>query len=542
MNYANPLLRALAVLVIALSCAPLLHSQDSPQDRGSIGGTVVDGVTQQPLSGAEVTLRGPVGSQASSAQSAATGADGHFTFNSLAAGRYIVWASHSGYLHEGHGGRNRSPVLLAGQHIDDMVVSLLPDAVIAGHVIDEKGRPLSAASIHAMKATSQRSMRDLDDVAQTTTNESGEYRFSGLNPGEYLLRASYTPKAGVKLPARSSYAPICYPGTSDFSSCQSLSVRAGEEMAGIDLTFTPVRTAHIDGIVVNAENSSPVAESQVSLLVDQKGALVPLADASADAKGHFQFSNVAPGDYSIVAQRELKARSGGTLWGMKSLSLADTNVSLKVEIFPGVAVRGRIRIEGNAQPNLEGMVVAIEPMMKSTLLPLSPQPEDANVQPDGSFAFHDVMEGTYRVSAFPLPPGMYLKAANPEILDTGIAIGHAATTIDLALNPGVGKIQGTVTGSDQACSGLTVLMVPENRSPDPRDFRRAFTDQSCRFTFRNVVPGDYKLFAWQTLANTALMDPGFIDQFQDQGESVRLKEAGEAEVQVVIIPAGDSSR
>ena len=538
-------LRKLAILVLFCCTALVVRAQDSgSQDKGSIGGTVVDGVTQQPIRGAEVTLRGPMGTQAGSAQSATSDGDGHFVFNNLSAGRYMVWASHSGYLGRGgFGERGRNMhVLLPGQHLDDATVTLLPGAVIAGHVVDEKGKPLMAASVHVMKASSQHGMREVNDVGQSVTDASGEFHFKGLNPGDYILYASYTPKANTKPAQGYSYVPICYPSTTDFSSCDQFTVRAGEEMAGIDLTFTPIRAFHIKGTIMNSGTGSPSGDGQVSLLIEQKGALVSLSDVTADAKGSFHFPAVAAGNYTIVAQHEAESNNDRALWGMKTFSVSDTSVdNLKMEVAPGVELRGHVRVESNSPADLASVVVSLEPVMNSALLALTPQPEDANVRPDGSFAFHDVLEGTYRINASPLPQGMYLKASNPEALDAGMQIGHTPMAIDLTFSPGVGKIQGTVSGD--SCARIPVLLVPDGREGlDPRDYRRAASDQSCRFIFRNIAPGAYRVMAFDSLSGTAMMNPDFVRQYQDQGESVQLKEGGEASVQVGVISLGDSSQ
>jgi uncharacterized protein (DUF2141 family) len=535
---------AFAVLLLTLSCAtlPLCAQDANTQEKGSISGTVVDGVTQQPLRGASVNLRGPVGGNlVGVSQSATADAEGRFIFNNLVPGRYIVNATKSGYLPpSGQGGyRNRGQTLLPGQHLDDVAITLLPGAVIAGHAVDEKGRPLRGAGIHAMKVSFQRGLRELNDVAQATTDPSGEYRFTGLTPGNYLLRATYTAKTGAKPAGNLSYASICYPGTSDFSACVQLSVHPGEQVAGIDLTFTPVHTFHAGGRVVNAATPTAVFEGQVSLLIDQKGTLIFLNDTPADAKGNFQFPALPPGSYTVVAQHDADENKDRVLWGMKTFTISDANIDdLKLEVAPGADVRGQLRVEGDNPPELNGMTTALEPVMSSALLALMPMPDDANLKPDGSFTFHDVMEGTYRVNAFPVPSGYYLKAGNPEVLDSGIAIGRTGATVDLSISPGVGKIQGTVTGGE-SCAGFQVLLVPDRSSADQRDFHRATSDRACRFTMRNVPPGEYKIFARDPLGSAPLTDPELLQQYVDQAQSLQLKEGGDVNVEVGIVSLGD---
>ena len=534
----------LAVFLLALAPTSVwAQNSTNSQEKGSIGGMVLDGVTQQPLRNAGVALRGPIGGQGGdSGKSAYTDAEGRFNFNNLLAGRYIITATRSGYLpQEGQGGsRNRWHVLLPGQHVDDVVVTLLPGGVIAGHAVDEKGKLVRGASVHAMKVSLQRGMRGLDDSAQTSTDASGEYRFTGLTPGDYILRATYTPKGAEKPTGGLSYAPICYPGTTDFSACAQLSVHAGEEMAGMDLSFTPLHTLHVSGKVVNSATSLPTPDSQVSLLVDQKGTLIFLKDATADAKGSFQFSTLAPGSYTVVAQYE-GGTTGRTLFGMKPFTVTDANIdNFKLDVTAGAEVRGHIHAEGDNPPELTGVSATLEPVMSPALTGLVPQPDEASVKPDGTFLFRNVVEGTYRVIISPVPPGFYLKAGNPEALEGGISIGAGGTAVEFSFSPGVGRIHGTVTSSDRSCAGVPVVLISDTQGGDAHDRRRAVTDRSCHFALRNIAPGDYKISALDPTGNTMLADPESLQQYQDQAQSVHLKESGDVDVQLGIVILGDS--
>jgi protocatechuate 3,4-dioxygenase beta subunit len=52
---------------------------------------------------------------------------------------------------------------------------------IVGHALDPQGRPVAGASIPLLKGG--------DDIAQTRSNEQGEFQFDGLVAGTYALRA-----------------------------------------------------------------------------------------------------------------------------------------------------------------------------------------------------------------------------------------------------------------------------------------------------------------------------------------------------------------
>ena len=53
---------------------------------------------------------------------------------------------------------------------------------------------------------------------------------------------------------------------------------------------------------------------------------------------------------------------------------------------------------------------------------------------------------------------------------------------------------------------------------------------------RNVIPGDYTLFAWERIENTAYMDPDFLGRYEDQGKAVHVEEDGHVTLQLDVIP------
>ena len=71
--------------------------------------------------------------------------------------------------------------------------------------------------------------------------------------------------------------------------------------------------------------------------------------------------------------------------------------------------------------------------------------------------------------------------------------------------------------------------------------RRTWDQIGFRFALRNIPPGDYKIFAAESLGNNALTDPEVFQQYADQAQSVHLKESGDANVEVGIVALGDST-
>ena len=52
----------------------------------------------------------------------------------------------------------------------------------------------------------------------------------------------------------------------------------------------------------------------------------------------------------------------------------------------------------------------------------------------------------------------------------------------------------------------------------------------------SVPLGEYRLFAWEDVEDTAWMDPEFLKAFDDKGRPVTVREGGSESVELKVIP------
>jgi len=544
----------LATVVIALAVAG-----SSAQDAGhsqqtcAIAGTVVDGVTQQPLKDAVVSVRAlPATGSPSKALSVSTDATGRFSFESLAPGRFMLTAAHDGYVNRGVGGglarggfglRGELIDLAPGQQIDDLVLPLIPDAVITGHISNAAGKPMPGVTLQAMRNSYRFGKPQLYQVASVRTNKAGEYGITALPPGKYYLRALSTVPPVSKPGSSEAYVPTYYPGTSDRARAVALPVRPGEELGGIDVTLTPVRTVVVRGRVVDARASSPGSGAEVTLVDEEGGIDSSPYETAADAKGSFELRGIPPGYYILMAQRPSRSDKDQAIWGRKTVHVGEVNVQdAVVVISPGVDISGRIRVDGKTNVDLSHLTGILEPSENLAVANFMPDVGTASVKPDGSFVFHEIPEGSYRIRFSPIPASFYMKSSAGDVLETGITIarGQSLSGLEFTLSPGAPRVKGTVRKDQQPAAGVFVVLIPDSdRRGEPDYYRQSVTDLQGRFTLRSVPPGDYEIFAWEEIERAAYMDPDFLQQFEDLGKAVRLKEGDDLNLQLEVIPASE---
>jgi hypothetical protein len=171
------------------------------------------------------------------------------------------------------------------------------------------------------------------------------------------------------------------------------------------------------------------------------------------------------------------------------------------------------------------------------------------VNADGSFEWKNVPPGHYsvQISDASAMPDWFLKSGSGgarDAADAGFSVNGGTTTIDLVASANGATAEGVATNQkdgpekDEPVADAVIVAVPESRFRSrPDRYRKAITDQSGRFTLRGLPPGDYTLFAWESIDGEAYFNPEFLKSYEGQGKALHLNEGDRASVQLKAIPA-----
>jgi hypothetical protein len=364
--------------------------------------------------------------------------------------------------------------------------------------------------------------------------------------------------------------PVYYPGTTDVTAATPVDLRSGATVGGINFTVVEARPARIRGQVMNA--GRPAAGAQVSIYQrgNTSGTLtvrnVPVSDTGA-----FEFRNLAPGGYELIATFNAPGPGallvGTPLGNAAGLTAANAAVGrgpripgapvmaarTQVDIVSadvegvslllenGFNVNGRITLEGRSASDgsLNGVRIQLQsdPLIPPLAIPA------VNPEADGTFSVTGVSPGNYRLSVGALPRNTYMKAAllgGIDILNTGGTRleGEPRGGLDIILGNAPGSLDAAVVDNRQMpVAGVTVALVPDSARRKRYDlFRQATSDSSGRIHLDNVVPGDYKVFAWEVVESNAWTDPDFLRTYENNGVAVRITEGGRGATDVQVIP------
>ncbi|MGC1638286.1 MAG: carboxypeptidase-like regulatory domain-containing protein [Candidatus Acidiferrales bacterium] len=565
----RPLALIVACLsIVALPCfgqEPAASANPSDQDNQfcTIAGIIVSANTKEPLKRAQIVISKEEGGSDDHPRSASSDASGHFSIDHIAAGRYDLSVSRTGYLATQYGQDQPDKpgavlTLVAGQKMTDLLFRLQRTAVIAGRITDEDGEPVRQASALAFLRTTVRGKPRTEQVGGSTTNDLGEYRIFDLPPGSYLILANVTQGNSEIItqdaaPQAAGYPPTYFPGATEIARASAIEVKSGDEVTGIDIALSPRppnQTYKIHGHVSNSISGHPDASIAVMILPrGQSGEeAMYMRDGNntrPDEKtGEFEIKGVSPGEYTVLA---LWFDGGKIRTGSQSLDVIGSDVSdVSIVLTRGIDISGRVTFEGkSAQPSSDTVVVL---MPSEKEIPFSP-PTEARVQPDGSFVLNEVGDGSYSITVASKCVECYVKSAKAngvDLLEQGVQIGsgNAPSSVGIVYSSNTAIVNGTVTNKDDLpAAGSLVVLVPNLSDHPKRDrYHTATTDQYGRFDIRGVPPGHYQAYAWEKMSGDSYKDPDFLRPFEADAESVDVSENDHTSVQLKLIPAPDSAK
>lgn len=520
--------------------------QEAPKlDTCTIEGRVVNAITGQALNKAEIILS-RLDSPVNQHYTTTTAAGGWFAMQNIEPAKYHLEVSKRGYAHLEYGARSAGKPGAAlsldpGQHLSDVVLRLSPQAVITGRVLDQDGDPVPLVEVQLLRYAFSRGKRQLQGWDQGTTNDLGEYRLYGLSPGKFYLSASVNDGMNNRqYDAGQEYAPTYYPGSIDPSSAAAIEVRAGMILQGADITLAKTRTVRVRGRVVHPfpKGSQPFAN--VSLQPRGEWQMYGRSIGSnIDAKGNFEIRGVIPGEYIIQAIE--RGTDGKNYLALKAIDVHESDVdNIVLELNPPSEVRGRLIIEGGVQPR------AIDPQINLESMDSSMWGSGGSVKSDGSFVILNVTPARYDIRVFGLPEDYYVKSAlvgSKDVLESGLDFRSGVSgALEVVVSTNGGQIEGVVLNSEeQASSAARVVLVPdEPRRSQSRFYKDALTDQYGRFTIKGIVPGGYKLFAWEDVEEGAYESSEFLKPFEALGEVKSIREGSRESAQLKLIPAQTS--
>lgn len=531
------------------------QAEDSAKRLCKVEGQLINLVTGEPVRKGNLSLK-PSKSGATTYK-ANTDNEGKFLIENVEPGQYTLSADRTGFVTQEYGARRPSGPgtilnLAASQHLKELVFKLTPQGIIAGRVLDDEGEPVTGVMVQVLQYRYLSGHKRLIPVTATATsaagmitNDLGEYRVPNLPPGRYYIAASAQRLTAIQTgPERAAgkdtgegYIPVYYPNSPDVVAAVPVEVGPGAELRGIDLRLRKGHVVRVSGKVLNAAGA-PLRSAVLMVFRREAGGMsvVPVAmSAVQNEKGTFELRDMPPGPYAMLA---VSGDPQEMMMTMTSLEVGDQNVEgMVISLGAGQEVPVTAKVEGDSQKiDLSGVRVTLsieDNPMASLATALLDKENKAVLKRVSADKYKPVISG--------LPSGAYLKAArfgNQDALVNGMDLRQGAGgALELVVSPAAAEVTGTVANDQgEPMPGAIVTLVPKDPKGRTDLYRTATADQTGSLRIASVVPGEYKLFAWEDIDSGAAEDEEFRKPFESRGVKVSLSEGSKESVRVTAIP------
>jgi protocatechuate 3,4-dioxygenase beta subunit len=521
---------------------------------GIIRGRVVS-ADGRPLRRARISVSS---AEVAGTRTTSTDLSGKFEIKDLAAARYRVLVARSGYLPLEYGqrrpGEQGRPVQIAdGQVVDRIDFALPRMSVVTGRVTDEAGEPMEGVTVIASRSMYFEGQRRLVPITTATTDDEGEFRLQKLAPASYVVSASTKETWTVTDAGKETvfgYAPTYFPGGTAAGEARRIPVGLGEQIAGIDLSLVPGRTAKISGTAFDSKHR-PLG--RVSASEEIRGLSFASfrggTSGAVAADGTFTLTNVTPGEYRLNASR-MPGDATGEPEIAEMMIVVDgsdiENVALSGSV--GGNVSGRVATEGEGTPKWSSVRVEVRQPLRNqaspSVLGAFRNAGSSPIKDDGSFLVEHVFErARFQVT---LPDGWMLKSVTQggrDLTNAEIPLrsGEELRDVEVTITSRVTTVAGQLTDAkNEPVHDATVLVFAADRDrwfEGSRGVKAARPDQQGQWRLRALPPGEYLAVALEYVEDGSWNDPEYLESLRKYGAPFTLAEgASETVTLKVTVP------
>ncbi len=517
MPFPCRMFKVLSSIFYGVLCFGQMPQQPEHGKTYTLSGTVTNAITGEPIRRALVHVNGPV------QLSSFTGPDGRFQFTGVPQGQVFITAERPGFfdeqsLHPG-GYTSLNFGISVGPGTSELHLQLTPEATIRGRVLDPDGEPVEGLQLQLIAQEIQDGRKVVQPRASAETDENGIYRMEGVTPGRYFIQTMVHPLFAASLRGSANvYPPEYYPNSPDISSAQLLELKGGQE-AEADFTVHLAPAATISGVV------SGMLQNGVSVTYgNDDGQDTGVGYMQLDpATGKFVLRTMPFGSWTLHFTSN--DAQGNMYYAEQDIKVNQPEIAgLQIALQPLPAIPvvvSRASAIASASPDSSSPPADQGPMVQVQLFPsnpngerysASPQPGD----PQRSLFFQGVRPGKYKVVAQAFGPDCIESVSQAGVdlsrNDLLISSGSQPQPITVSLRNDCAALTGAIH-SESPISGALVLLLSDSPNAEPQ---LAPVQSNQNFTFPNLTPGTYRVWAFSSVAGLEYANPDALREYPSQ--------------------------
>jgi hypothetical protein len=522
----------------------------NPNARYNLEGTVVNAQTGRPIAHALVEIYGAKAAML-------TDAEGHFTFEKMPRGSFLVSVRKPGFNAPGATEYNPSlSSVTLGPNANKLELRLVPEAGFVGEVTDSDGEPMEGSSVQVSVVKFLEGRRQMMPVGRgARTDEDGSFHMAGLTAGRYYL--SVRPGAGPRRllgtqsqeSTTSLPAILYFPAAPDLAAATPIDLAPGQRE---HVTFTLKRgpAFKLAGVITGV---AAYKQAGPPMIVDDFGQQLFSAQRWDNQAGTFEFPPIPPGKYNLQMYAVNEDRRPA--WLRETITLDRNVTDLSLALEPGLSIAIVVNDELSPSRNssyCSGIVGAMDGAtgdcskitVNVSLMSADGWPTQVGAQPvsaaDPSLMLNRVMPGKYIVRVVPMVAGHVhsLRSGSVDLLSEQLVVparGHVPP-IEVVLRDDGGRVKVRVR-SDKLPTSARLLVFPEfapNLPPTNLDIL-----PSGEREWGDLPPGSYKIFAFDSIDGLEYGNPEVMAKYLSKAATVTITSNGNATATVDLIHTGE---
>lgn len=538
------------LLFVALACCHVAFSQgfspgfiQSSSSPHTVRGTVVNSITGEPIYRALVQIGGQY--------AMLTDHEGHFEFNGVTLQGIPPWAMKPGYFSQDRFNRFRplDTGNASSESDSELIVKLVPEAIVSGTVIGQDGNPLEGIPVQLKTLAVQDGLSRWRPRQQTRTNSEGQYRFAELEAGKYEVSTGFHTEGLADSESSLAYIPARYPppGGGSSSSETALVLNPGDHAVAdlnpdVEKLFPVTGTINgygeSRGVAFRVETASGEEFTPMTRFTPRNGEFRVMLPGGTYQVTATSYMRQGP----VEARREISVPQGpvgGISFVMQPYATIPVDVEIDAVNQPS---DGTGQAGGSAPPTDFGNNISLANANGEGFTPyLSARPlnhsADDSSGGEGPSAIENVSPGRYVLRAQP-PSPWYVASAScggVDLIHDELAVGQGSVgcSIRIVLRNDSGSAHATVRNSDQTgafnAQALYVYAVPVGNLAQQVVM---LNQQNGEYSADGMAPGRYLVLALDHHEELPYREPDAMRRYAGLGQEITVPANGKADIEV----------
>lgn len=476
------------------------------------------------------------------ARQALTDGNGQFQFEGLAPGETRISARKPDFFDVPHPGYFMESMVKIGPETQPVVLNLIPEGVIYGHIQNPDGEPVEGLPVKVIVVRIAGGKKRIEPAGTGNTDKDGNFRIAGLYPGSYYVEAGPGTRF-VKVERLSGrhagYSGLFYPHAHDLSSATLFELRPGQTVdANFSLKEEPM--FHIAGSV---RCLGPNDGMNLRFL-DRLGENLSVPFRFGPEPCQFD-GEVFTGSLTLV----VNTWHEGTPFSAESALNVNsdlTRISLVPSPAQSIPIRVRTESARPSGPQRRGAKVSNAKLVSIYLSanngPLAQSDYQSQLEGDPknpSLVLRNLPLGRYSVEV-DATGFWYVQSAqcgDTDLLrdELTVVAGVQTSPIEIVLRDDGATVSGRVDVG-QGVRPTAVVLVPD-LGPASQAKTVTASDNGA-FALQGLAPGNYYVLAFDLMDGLEYADPDLLNRFLSRAIHVTLQPNEEQKISVELTKAG----